>query len=84
MTHIESKLHYFAHDGMCFYVDFDGDVNEPRVQACVEELRGLAQVELQPPREVGNGGIHFWGFIFWWRRASVFLICCFWDLKIEC
>lgn len=44
MTHIESKLHYFAHDGMCFYIDFDGDAQEEKVQRCVEELRSLAKV----------------------------------------
>eukprot|EP00929_Paragymnodinium_shiwhaense_P118629 TRINITY_DN90542_c0_g1_i1.p1 TRINITY_DN90542_c0_g1~~TRINITY_DN90542_c0_g1_i1.p1 ORF type:complete len:504 (+),score=129.55 TRINITY_DN90542_c0_g1_i1:97-1608(+) len=53
LTHIESKLHCFAYDGMCFQIDMRGAEDDPKIQACLQEVRlDAAKVVIQPAKQV--------------------------------
>lgn len=44
LTHIESKLHCFAYDGLCFEIDVEGQCESSEVKNCLENLREVAWV----------------------------------------
>jgi len=55
LTHIESKLHCFTYDGLCFHLDFEGRHDDERVRACLGEIRQLkdtSKVEILPAKDV--------------------------------
>ncbi|CAD7958761.1 unnamed protein product [Amoebophrya sp. A120] len=56
LTHVESKLHSFAHDGLVFLIDFKGKVPDTNVQAVLQQVKqsvpGVARLELTPPKYV--------------------------------
>ncbi|CAD7967821.1 unnamed protein product [Amoebophrya sp. A25] len=53
LTHVESKLHSFAHDGLVFLADFKGRVSDPHVEAALNEVSKVsARVEVIGPKYV--------------------------------
>lgn len=53
LSHIESKLHAFAYDGLCFNFDMEARPNDPRVKKALREIRYISsKVEVISPKEV--------------------------------
>eukprot|EP00439_Symbiodinium_sp_Y106_P062154 s252_g9.t1 len=55
LTHIESRLKSFTRDGPSFHIDFQGPVEEPKIQHLMKEIKvlsGVYSVEAMAPREV--------------------------------
>lgn len=54
LTHVESKLHCFAYDGLCFAMDLQGDASETHIAEALMEIRkeANAQVDILPAKEV--------------------------------
>ncbi|CAE7902301.1 pah, partial [Symbiodinium sp. KB8] len=54
LTHIESRLKSFTRDGPSFHIDFQGPVEEPKIQRLMKEIKvlsGVYSVEAMAPRE---------------------------------
>jgi len=55
LTHVESKFHSFAHDGLVFLIDFRGRLTDAHVQAALQEVKrvpGTSRVELTDAKSV--------------------------------